>query len=145
AATPDAFDLVHAIIEKRLKNKRLTVVDATNVQPEARKSLVGLARRWHSLVVAIVFDLPEALAVERNRERPNRQFGRGVVRRQMEALRRSLRHIEREGIRYVHKLRSPEEVEAVSIGRTRLWVDRRNDTGPFDIIGDVHGCADELE
>jgi protein phosphatase len=143
--TPDAFDLVHAVIEKRLKNKRLTVVDATNVQPEARKSLVALARRWHALVVAIVFDLPEPLAAERNRERPDRQFGRGVIKRQMDALRRSLRHIEREGIRYVHKLRSPEEVEAVSIERTRLWVDRRNDTGPFDIIGDVHGCADELE
>jgi protein phosphatase len=143
--TPDAFDLVHAVIEKRLKNKRLTVVDATNVQPEARKSLVALARRWHALVVAIVFELPEPLAAERNRDRPDRQFGRGVIKRQMDALRRSLRHIEREGIRYVHKLRSPEEVEAVSIERTRLWVDRRNDKGPFDIIGDVHGCADELE
>jgi protein phosphatase len=143
--TPDAFDLVHAIIEKRLKNKRLTVVDATNVQPEARKSLVALARRWHALVVAIVFDLPEPLAAERNRERPDRQFGRGVIKRQMDALRRSLRHIEREGIRYVHVLRAPEQVDAVSIERTRLWVDRRKDTGPFDIIGDVHGCADELE
>lgn len=143
--TPDAFDLVHAIIEKRLKNKRLTVVDATNVQPEARKGLVALARRWHALVVAIVFDFPEPLAAERNRERPDRQFGRGVIKRQMDALRRSLRHIEREGIRYVHVLRSPEQVDAVSIERTRLWVDRRTDTGPFDIIGDVHGCADELE
>lgn len=143
--TPDAFDLVHAIIEKRLKNRRLTVVDATNVQPEARKSLVALARRWHALAVAIVFDLPEALALERNRSRPDRQFGRNVVHRQIEALRRSRRGIEREGIRYVHTLKSPEQVDEVVIERTRLWVDRRDEAGPFDIIGDVHGCADELE
>jgi protein phosphatase len=145
AATPDAFDLVHAVIEKRLKNRRFTVVDATNVQPEARKSLIALARRWHALVVAIVFNLPEGLAVERNRARPDRQFGGHVVRGQMNALRRSMRGMEREGIRYLHILRSPEQVEAVSIERTRLWVDRRDEHGPFDIIGDVHGCADELE
>ncbi|GAB4465918.1 MAG: polynucleotide kinase-phosphatase [Armatimonadaceae bacterium] len=28
--------------------------------------------------------------------------------------------------------------------RTPLWTDRRTETGPFDIIGDVHGCFDEL-
>ena len=26
-----------------------------------------------------------------------------------------------------------------------IKIDQRHDTGPFDIIGDVHGCADELE
>ena len=30
-------------------------------------------------------------------------------------------------------------------GRTDETFDRRGETGPFDIIGDVHGCADELE
>jgi len=145
AATGDAFDIVNAIIEKRLKNRRLTVVDATNVQPESRKGLIALARKWHALVVAIVFDLPEKIAVERNALRPDRAFGAGPVRRQMQTLKRGLRGFQREGIRYVHMLRSPEEVEAVAIERTRLWVDRRGETGPFDIIGDVHGCCDELE
>ena len=91
SVTADAFELVYAIIEKRLKHRRLTVVDATNVQPDARKSLIALARRWHALAVAIVFDLPEALALERNRQRADRQFGSNVVRRQMDALRRSFR------------------------------------------------------
>lgn len=31
------------------------------------------------------------------------------------------------------------------IHRSRLDVDKRDETGPFDIIGDVHGCTDELE
>ena len=145
AVTPDAFDLVHAVIDKRLKHRRLTVVDATNVQPEARKGLVALARKWHALVVAVVFDLPEKIAVERNRARADRAFGAEVVRRQMDQLRRGMRGIEREGIRYVHRLATPEAVDAVTIERTRLWVDRRDESGPFDIIGDVHGCADELE
>ncbi|WEK44905.1 MAG: polynucleotide kinase-phosphatase [Candidatus Sphingomonas colombiensis] len=145
SATPDAFDLVHAIVEKRLKNRRFTVVDATNVQPQSRKTLIALAKRWHALAVAIVFDLPEQVAVTRNAARPDRQFGAGPVRRQMQDLRRSLRGLPREGLRYVYTLRSAEEVDVVSITRTRLWTDRREDTGPFDIIGDVHGCADELE
>jgi protein phosphatase len=145
SATGDAFDVLHYVAEKRLKARRFTVIDATNVQPESRKSLVALARKWHALAVAIVFDLPEGIAVARNAERPDRQFGAGPVRRQMQSLRRSLGRLNREGIRYVHRLRSVEEVDAVEIVRTRLWTDRREDTGPFDIIGDVHGCADELE
>lgn len=145
SATPDAFDVLHYVVEKRLKARRFTVVDATNVQPESRKSLVALAKRFHALSVAIVFDLPEALAVARNANRPDRQFGAGPVRRQMQSLKRSLKGLQREGIRFVHKLSSPEEVDSVTIARNRLWTDRRNDTGPFDIIGDVHGCAAELE
>ncbi len=145
SATPDAFDLVHAVIEKRLKNRRFTVVDATNVQPQSRKGLITLAKKWHALAVAIVFDLPEGIAVQRNALRSDRQFGAGPVRRQMQDLKRSLRGMQREGIRYVHALRSAEEVDAVTISRTKLWTDRREDKGPFDIIGDVHGCADELE
>lgn len=145
AATQDAFDVLHYLVEKRLKARRLTVIDATNVQPESRKSLIALARKWHALAVAIVFDLPEALAIERNAARPDRQFGPGPVRRQMQTLRRSLRGLEREGLRYIHRLRSVEDVDAVTIERTKLWVDKRGETGPFDIIGDVHGCADELE
>lgn len=145
SATPDAFDLVHAVIEKRLKNRRFTVVDATNVQPQSRKGLIALAKKWHALAVAIVFDLPETVAVQRNALRSDRQFGAGPVRRQMQDLKRSLRGMQREGIRYVHALRSTEEVDAVTISRTKLWTDRREDKGPFDIIGDVHGCADELE
>jgi protein phosphatase len=145
SATGDAFDVLHYVAEKRLKARRFTVIDATNVQPESRKSLVALARKWHALAVAIVFDLPETIAVARNAERPDRQFGAGPVRRQMQSLRRSLGRMNREGIRYVHRLRSVEDVEAVEIVRTKLWTDRREDIGPFDIIGDVHGCADELE
>lgn len=144
SATNDAFDLLHTIVRKRLTRGRLTVIDATNVQPEARKSLVELAREYHVLPVAIVFDLPEKLCHERNAARPDRQFGSHVVRNQLQQLRRSLRGLEREGFRHIFKFTSPEEVDAVTIERQPLWNNRRAEHGPFDIIGDVHGCLDEL-
>lgn len=144
SATPDAFDVLHYIMAKRLAAGRLTVIDATNVQEEARRPLVALAREYHCLPVAIVFNLPEQLCRERNRERQDRQFGPHVIRNHCQQLRRSLRGLGREGFRYVHVLSSPEEVAAVTIERQPLWNNRRFDRGPFDIIGDVHGCYDEL-
>ncbi len=143
-ATKDAFDLLHYIAAKRLKAGRLTVVDATNVQPEARKPLVELAREHYVLPVAIVLDMPERICQERNRSRPDRQFGPHVVRRQMQNLRRSIRGLQKEGFRHVHILSSPEQVEAATIERQPLWNNRKAERGPFDIIGDVHGCLGEL-
>jgi protein phosphatase len=143
-ATPDAFEVLHFIAAKRLAAGRLTVVDATNVQPEARKPLVELARRYHMLPVAIVFNLPERLCQERNRLRADRDFGPHVIRQQSQQLRRSLRGLEREGFRHVFVLDTPEEVDAATLVRQPLWNDLRRLHGPFDIIGDVHGCADEL-
>lgn len=144
AATGDAFDVLHYIAGKRLARGRLVVVDATNVQKEARKPLIDLAREYHCLPVAIVFDLPERVAHERNRERPDRNFGPHVIRQQSQALHRSLRHLQREGFRYVHVFKSIEEVEEAALVREPLWNNRKTEHGPFDLIGDVHGCYDEL-
>ena len=145
AATNDAFEVLHFISAKRLAASRLTVVDATNVQPEARKPLVALARQYHCLPVAIVFDLPEKICHERNRERPDRDFGPHVIRQQTQQMRRSLRGLEREGFRHVFVLASLEDVEKATVERQPLWNNRRDDHGPFDIIGDIHGCRSELE
>jgi protein phosphatase len=144
AATNDAFEVLHFIASKRLTAGKLVVVDATNVQAEARKSIIALARQFHCLPVAIVFDLPEKLCHERNRDRPERTFGPHVVRQQSQQLRRSLRNLEREGFRRVHVLHSPEEVAAAEIELQPLWNNLKHEHGPFDIIGDVHGCFDEL-
>ena len=145
AATNDAFEVLHFIAAKRLAAGRLTVVDATSVQPEARKPLVALARQYHCLPVAIVIDIPEKICHERNMARPDRDFGPHVIRQQAQQMRRSLRGLQREGFRHLFVLQSPEEVEQVSIERQPLWNDRRGEHGPFDIIGDIHGCRSELE
>lgn len=144
AATSDAFDVLHFIVRKRLAAGRLTVIDATNVQPEARRPIVALAREYHCLPVAIVLNLPERLCHERNQGRPDRSFGPHVARQHSQALRRSLRHMKDEGFRHVFVLSSPEEIEAAEVERQPLWNNLRHEHGPFDIIGDIHGCREEL-
>ena len=145
SATADAFELLHFIVGKRLAAGRLTVVDATNVQVDARRSLVALARDHDVLPTAIVLDVPESVCRARNASRPDRDFGDHVIRRQHAELRRSLRGLRKEGFRAVHVLHGEEEIAAATITRTRLFNDLRHETGPFDVIGDVHGCAAELQ
>ncbi|MET7312423.1 polynucleotide kinase-phosphatase [Streptomyces sp. NPDC005571] len=146
SASGDAFDVLHYIAGKRLAAGRLTVVDATNVQAESRKQLVQLARSHDVLPIAIVLDLPEEVCQTRNAARPDRAgMPRHVVQRHRRELRRSLRGLEREGFREVHILRTEEEAEHAEVVLERRYNDLRHLTGPFDIIGDIHGCSSELE
>jgi protein phosphatase len=142
--TGEAFEILHFIARKRLALGRLTVIDATNVQPESRKSLVELAREFHVLPVALVFNFSEKVCQERNRNRSDRDFGPHVIRNQSQQLRRSLRGLEREGFRHVHVFGDPADVEGLEIERQPPWNNLRHEHGPFDIIGDVHGCFDEM-
>ena len=144
-ATSDAFDVLHYIARTRLRRGLLTVVDATNVQRDARKGLIDLAKANDVLVDAIVLDVPDDVAIERNAARPDRDFGPHVIRRQHKDLRRSLGTMDREGFRRVHVLRGVEEIESATVATEKAWTDKRELTGPFDIIGDVHGCLRELE
>ena len=145
AVSADAFELARFITAKRLKNGLLAVIDATNVQEDARKDWIKLARQYHVLPVAIVVNMPEKLCSERNALRPDRNFGKHVIPQQISQLKRSLKKLKQEGFRHIIELRSLEEVEGVArIAREPLYNNKKQETGPFDIIGDVHGCYDEL-
>ncbi|WP_410664593.1 polynucleotide kinase-phosphatase [Amycolatopsis sp. lyj-84] len=145
SASAAAFDVLHYVAAKRLEAGRVTVIDATNVQRASRASLLKLAKEYDVMPTAIVLDLPVKLCHERNESRPDRDFGEHVVRRQRGELHRSLKSLEREGFRRVHVLRSEAEVAEAEIVVEPLRNDRRDLTGPFDVIGDVHGCREELE
>jgi protein phosphatase len=145
AATAAAFDVLRYIAGKRLDGGHLTVVDATNVQPEARRHFVELARAHDVLPVAIVLDLPERVCLDRNAARTDRDLSPSVVQRHRDQLRRSLKHLGKEGFRTVHVLRSEQEVAEAVVVRERLRSDFRDRRGPFDVVGDVHGCRAELE
>lgn len=145
SVSADAFELVRQIAEKRLKHRRLTVIDATNVRAADRKAWIELARKWHALPVAIVIDPGIDVCVERNRARPDRAFGPQVVQRMTSEIRKGLGRLSNEGFRQVWKLTSQDSVDAATVTRQPLWTDKRDDHGPFDIIGDIHGCADELQ
>jgi protein phosphatase len=123
--TGDAFDLVREIAGKRLKQRKLAVIDATNVRPSDRKGWIALARQWHALPVAIVIDPGIDVCIERDKTRPDRPFGRQVVQRMVSEVRRGLGGLQREGFRQVWKLLSTEAVEAVAVTRQPLWTDKR--------------------
>lgn len=144
AATKAAFEVLHFIAAKRLAAGKLTVIDATNVQTEARKPLVALARQYHVIPVAVVLNLPDRVCQDRNRDRADRNFGPHVIRQQSQQLRRSIRNLKREGFRHIYELSSPAEVDEAVIERQQLWNNLKHEHGPFDIIGDIHGCFDEL-
>jgi protein phosphatase len=141
----DAFELVRFIAAKRLKLGLLTVIDATNVQPESRREWVRLAREYHVLPVAIVLNMPEQVCQERNTLRSDRNFGTHVIPQQLSQLKRGLRDLREEGFRQIFEMRSPDDVAMLeTITRSPLYNNKKDEHGPFDIIGDVHGCYDEL-
>ncbi|MDR2089172.1 MAG: polynucleotide kinase-phosphatase [Clostridiales Family XIII bacterium] len=144
SVSAQAFDSLYFVADKRLSLGRLTVVDATNVQKADRASVLRLAKERDYHAVAIVLDMPERLCKERNEKRGDRNLSGNAIARQSANLRRSLRSLRKEGFRYVFVLKDEDEVANAEIVRVPLWCDKRGETGPFDIIGDVHGCHDEL-
>lgn len=144
SVSKEAFETLHFIAAKRLQKGKLTVIDATNLQQEARKQILDQARHYHCIPVAIVLNLPEKVCQERNTLRSDRNMGPHVIRQQTALLKRSIRHLKEEGFTHVYVLNSQEEIDQAIIERQRMWTDLKSEKGPFDIIGDVHGCYDEL-
>jgi len=114
-----AFSLLHARAAARLGSGLLAVIDATNVDRHARAALLAIARRSGVPAVAIVLDLPDAVVLERNRQRTERVVPDSVVRRQHNRLRASLDEgrIDREGFDRVVRLVDPADVDRMLIRR----------------------------
>jgi protein phosphatase len=144
SATPAAFAVLHCIVEQRLRAGRRTVVDATNVQAKARKPLLDLARRYHRPAIAIVFDLPVETCKGHNRSRTDRVVADFVVDRQRAQAPLDASVLEAEGFDRVITFHSQQEVEAYGKATVPSPLMARDRPGPFDIIGDVHGCDREL-
>ena len=145
SASKQAFELLNYIVSQRLEKGLLTVVDATNVQAASRKKLVELARKYHVLPTAIILDVPQAVCEARNENRADRTFGSRVIRAQRQQLRKSLRGLKREGFRKIYHLKSTDDIAGVTgVVREKLYNDKREERGAFDIIGDIHGCFPEL-
>ncbi|WP_221089938.1 polynucleotide kinase-phosphatase [Deinococcus aquaedulcis] len=143
-ANAAAFDSLFYVAARRLERGLLTVIDATSVRPDDRRRLVDLARAHDVLPVAIVLDLPRGVLEARHEARGDRPFNAAVIGRQQTELRRTLRGMGKEGFRHVWVLRSPEEVAGAQVRRVPLYSNKKHLHGPFDFIGDVHGCLAEL-
>jgi len=140
--TPDAFELLHFMAAKRLKQGKLTVIDALNIRKEDRAKLVKLAKDNYALAAAIVLETPIRTLMERHGSRTDRNFGRNVLEKQYDNFKRSLKYLKNEGFGYTYFVDAEQEQTIV---RQPLWNNRKQEHGPFDIIGDVHGCFTELQ
>ena len=141
SATDAAFELLHFLAAKRLQLGKLTVIDALNLRKENRAKLIQLAKDNYALAAAIVLETPVRILFDRHDSRTDRNFGKNVLERQYDDFKRSMKTIEREGFSYVHFVNPEEEIK---IFRQKLWNNRKEERGAFDIIGDIHGCFDEL-
>jgi protein phosphatase len=140
-ATNHAFDVLHTIAAARLKMGKLVVIDALNIRKEDRARLVQLAQENYALAVALVLETPIRTLFDRHETRTDRKFGKSVLERQHDDFKRSLVTIKKEKFSTVHFVNPEEELV---IHRQKLWNNRKEEHGPFDIIGDIHGCFDEL-
>jgi protein phosphatase len=143
-ASADAFELLHFLIEKRLKRKKLTVVDATNLQLHTRRMLLRLAKDYHCQTFAIVFDLPKHILLKRHHQRTDRHFEDVVIETHYQDLILTLPKLRKEHYREIITFNTEEAINKVVVNLEKLPNNKRNYTNPFDIIGDIHGCADEL-
>lgn len=137
------FEIVHRIVEERLLRLRLTVVDATNLEARARMPLREMARLASVPAVLVVFDVDEPTCRERDLGR-GRQVGPTVLRQHAVLLRGLDTALARERWDVVLRL-DARQAAAARVERLPLPPDRRGDPGPFDIVGDVHGCLAELD
>ncbi len=143
-ATADAFQALHLIVAKRLERNRLTVVDATNLHASARLKLLKIAKRFHVQTVAVALDMPEDACLAHNGQRPERSVPAAVVKEHCREMKIALKRMDNEGFWRIYRLTSPEQAAAVEIDIQRLPPNLTVERGPFDLIGDVHGCCDEL-
>jgi predicted kinase/diadenosine tetraphosphatase ApaH/serine/threonine PP2A family protein phosphatase len=140
-ASRDAFRLLYFILGERLRRGLLTVVDSTALQPSMRAELLKIAEQHGSLTIAVVFALPPAINERWNASR-ERRVPTEALERHRKNLDLSLRVLPNERFNSIYTLSSPE-----ALTQTRVvlggFIPERS-TPPFDIIGDVHGCYDEL-
>jgi len=117
-ATADAFDLLHLAVGKRLARGKLCVVDATNVRVDFRTKLLEHARRFGRVAVAIVFDTPERIAIERAGSRPERSVSPDIVRKQMKDLAVESQDLLGEGFEKVFRLTPRDQVDILRLNST---------------------------
>ncbi|MEZ5355431.1 MAG: AAA family ATPase [Bryobacteraceae bacterium] len=148
ACDPEAWEEAHRALlyltERRLQRGLLTVIDAPNVKLRHRRPLLEIAKHHHVTPVAIVFRLP-AVTCQEQAAASERPVSPWLVADECQQLEESLPSLAREGFGpNIFELKTAGEVAETWVDRHPLPCDRRDERGPFDIIGDIHGCYAEL-
>ncbi|MBW4084383.1 polynucleotide kinase-phosphatase [Paenibacillus sp. S150] len=134
-----AFEAMNTVVSMRCRLGRLTVVDATHLQPEHRRKYIELAARNDLPCAAWILDLPEQTLLERDKSR-DQPRGRQRVKQQFVQFKRSLRGLRDEGFDFTYMLK---ETETVQFERKKNPLLAEIGNG-VDVIGDIHGCYDEM-
>ena len=114
-----AVALLERIVSRRLQRRKLVVVNAPNLTQAERGGWLRLARRAYAEPVVIVAGASKRDGLPDERD------------------------LRKEGFHTALRL-SPQAARTSTLQRLPLPNDRRDLHGPFDIVGDVHGCFDEL-
>lgn len=143
-ATAAAWEVLRSLAARRLERGIFTVVDAPLIDVSIRAPLLAIARERHFIPVAIVFALPESTCQEWNAGRPGSLISPYLISDQHQALRLCEAGLPREGIRHIYRFARTVELNAAEVNRPPLWSNRREERGPLDIVGSVHGRLREL-
>lgn len=133
----DSSDL--KAIEKRLKDRLFTVVVQEDIQPKPFQKLARLTKKYHCKPVAFVINLEETTLISH----ANEAFHQ--IKKQANQVKTFTKNHRYNGIRKIYELKSINEINSSTLYRYQLLCNKQDEIGPFDIIGDVHGCAEELE
>jgi protein phosphatase len=120
AVNKEAFEILHLIAARRLAQRKLTVIDATNVQAAARQTLLALARAQQLPAVAIVFAFAPDVCLAQNAQRLHRVVDREVIVQQQHDLQQSLTTLADEGFHSVFIFTTPAEAAAATMQRKKL-------------------------
>ncbi|HOV79073.1 MAG TPA: AAA family ATPase [Bacillota bacterium] len=141
-ASKEAFKLFYHIIERRLSLGRFTAADSTAVTRRARTRLLNMGRKHGFHVALLIFNIPEEVCMLQNKGRDRRVI-LPVIARMQKMLRHTLKVAGDEGFDQVQVL-SEENLNDPAF-KIEILNHVVSLPGPFDIIGDIHGCCGELE
>lgn len=133
-----------ARVEARLAEGLLTVIDAKNLNPTERKQWVQVAKKYHLYTYALVLNPSLASLKVRHAMRDNQPCSVAELVHQHHQVRQFLSRFKKERIRNSHELRADQAGKAYHIAFSPMPSNFKQLTGPFDLIGDVHGCLEEL-
>ncbi len=112
AVNTETFALLHHLTQLRLQSKKLTVIDATNLQTAARETLLNIAQAADVPCVAIVLNISAARCAEQNRSRSQRIVPDEIIEQHQRELSEARARLPHEGYAAIYELSESQITEA---------------------------------
>lgn len=114
----EAFEILHHLAAVRLRLKRLTVIDATNLQEWSRAQLLQIAQHHSTPAIAVVFNISLETALINNQRRASRLVDDEVINQHFHELKEAIPQLSREGYEQVYVV-SLAELKTAKVVRER--------------------------